>query len=223
MARIYCSTLNRNQLTKNQIIAELFVSQEFNHCISRMHPDYLRDDLKAEVAVVLCEMDGSLVRQLHSQQKLTFYIMRVMMNMVKSNSSPFHKKYRQICKDANFERDTDNEENTSSYSTLRDIDKIDMLLVNQGHIDMFARMEKEKVEEIVLDEIEKLHWYEHDLLMLYIKVGTYRAVEKETGIPHESVGKTLKSTGRKIRKRVYEQCRNNNIRLGAGLLLGELC
>jgi hypothetical protein len=44
-------------LNKEQIIEQLYLSKNFNDCISKMQPIELQDDLKAEVILVVCELD----------------------------------------------------------------------------------------------------------------------------------------------------------------------
>jgi hypothetical protein len=83
-------------VTRDQIVERLFVGKNFNECLSKMEPDHLRDDLKMEVITVVCGWPDDKVIDLHSKGVLEFYVVRVILNMVKSKSSPFYKKYRTI-------------------------------------------------------------------------------------------------------------------------------
>jgi len=51
-------------------------------------------------------------------------------------------------------------------------------------------------------EIENLYWYDREILKLYAEYGTYRAVEEATGIPFESIYKTVQKNCHLIRKKV---------------------
>ena len=82
--------------TKNQIIEELYNSREFNDCINKMEPEHLRDDLRAEVVLILLETDETKIRQLHEKGELKFYTVRIILNLIKSKTSAFFKKYRQL-------------------------------------------------------------------------------------------------------------------------------
>lgn len=53
-----------------------------------------------------------------------------------------------------------------------------------------------------ITELESLTWYERGLVDLYCDLGNYRAVEKETGIPHISVYLTVKGACEKIRRQI---------------------
>lgn len=79
---------------KNEIVEQLFISKEFNDCIGKMEPDHLRDDLRAEVALILLETDEKKLIEIHKSGGLKFYTVRVIMNLIQSKTSSFYKKYR---------------------------------------------------------------------------------------------------------------------------------
>lgn len=80
--------------TKNQIIEELYKSKEFNDCIGKMEPEHLRDDLRAEVVLILLETDERKLAEIHAAGALKFYTVRIIINLIQSKSSPFYKTYR---------------------------------------------------------------------------------------------------------------------------------
>jgi hypothetical protein len=80
--------------TKNQIIAELYESREFNDCIGKMEPEHLRDDLRAEVMLILLETDERKLLDIHANGGLKFYTVRIILNLIQSKTSSFYKKYR---------------------------------------------------------------------------------------------------------------------------------
>ena len=45
-------------MVKNEILAQYWTSKEVNDAFDKMHPEELRYDLKAEVFLVLCEMEN---------------------------------------------------------------------------------------------------------------------------------------------------------------------
>lgn len=49
--------------------------------------------------------------------------------------------------------------------------------------------------------IEGLHWYDREIFGVYLKVGTYRAIQAETGIPWESCYKTIRKNIDAVRKK----------------------
>ena len=81
-------------MVKNEIIAKLWDSKEVNEAFSKMHPVELQYDLKAEVFLVLCEMDDDKLIGMYERNEIRFFLVRVMLNMIKSDRSTFWKQYR---------------------------------------------------------------------------------------------------------------------------------
>lgn len=79
---------------RSEIIAELWENEEVNTAFSKMHPIELQYDLKAEVFLVLCEMDEEKLIGMYERKEIRFYIVRCMLNMAKSDRSTFWKQYR---------------------------------------------------------------------------------------------------------------------------------
>lgn len=156
-------------MTRNQIIEQLFTGKNFLECISKMEPEHLRDDLKQEVMLIVCEWPEDKVRGLWQRKELEFYVVRVILNLIRSNTSPFYKKFRTLSEQLNgFEiaDDYDHEE--------REI--------------------REGLQDIALGEINKLYWYDAELLRLYLQLGSFRAIERETKIPYVSCFKSVKKS-----------------------------
>jgi len=166
-------------LTKNDIITRFFLSKEFNDAINKMEPDYLRDDLKSEVMLVLCQEDEHFLQELYYREELKYWVVRIILNMVKSQTSPFYNKYRI---------------GTVELGELEIVDS-----------DINDRLNKELLQEQALKEIDGLDWYEAGLINLYLKLGNYRAIEAETRIPRQSIYRTIKAACKKINKKVHEQ------------------
>jgi len=158
-----------------------------------MEPAHLRDDLRAEVIAVLCERDD--VAAMHERGELLFFAIRMVCNMIKSNRSTFARKYRTM------------------HEELNGMDVAD-LPVN-------GRMQKEALEEPVYEIFLKLKplvhsrsftWcedlkpimkpYDQNIVSLYMKLGSFRLIEEETGIPWESCYKTFNNAMRKIKEHV---------------------
>lgn len=79
---------------KNKIIEEFWLNDEVNQAFAKMQPEELQYDLKAEVFLVLLEMDEEKLIGLYERKEIRFYIVRTMLNMIKSDRSQFWKKYR---------------------------------------------------------------------------------------------------------------------------------
>lgn len=160
-------------MTRNQIVERLFVSSNFNDCISRMEPAHLRDDLKMEVIAIVLEWPEDKVVKLHTNGALEYYVVRVILNQVQSSTSPFYKKYRQ------------------TYS--------DVTEVKDDECDMADRETRESLEDLALGNINYLYWYDAEMLRTYMRLGNYRAIEKETGIPFSSCFKTIKKAVERLK------------------------
>lgn len=142
-----------------------------------MEPDHLRDDLKQEVILIICELPEDRVLQLHNDKALDFYTVRVILNQIKSKTSPFAKKYRSVVQEL------------SNNETSEDIE-------------LEERELREALEDTAIQEVDRLHWYNKGLIELYVRHGNFRAVEKETGIPFGSCYKTIKKSLNQIKKKV---------------------
>lgn len=79
---------------RDEILTELWNSEEVNQAISKMHPVELQEDLKSEVFLILAEMDEQKLIELYDKKQLRFYMVRIMLNLVQSTDKKFFRKYR---------------------------------------------------------------------------------------------------------------------------------
>lgn len=158
-------------MTKNEIIAELFTSKDFNACIRKMEPKNLQDELKSEVALILCEKPEEKILELYNSGGLKFFTVRIILNLIKSNSSPFYKKFR-----ANF----------------IELSEIIEPVIQEYDAEINTRKDQ------AIEHLEGLYWYDREIIKLYAEHGTYRKVEAATGIPFESVYLTVKKARKQI-------------------------
>lgn len=163
---------------KNEIVEQLFVSREFNDCINKMEPDHLRDDLRAEVALILLETDERKLVEIHKNGGLKFYTVRIIMNLIQSKTSMFYKLYRQ------------------------QVAEITDRFIAGEEQDFKARAEKEQIEDKAIKEIDNLYWYNEKMIRLYMQYGNYRAIEQVTKIPYSSAYKTIQKSFEEIKQKV---------------------
>lgn len=52
--------------------------------------------------------------------------------------------------------------------------------------------------------IDTLYWYKKEILLLYVKHGTYQGVSDETGIPVTSIFNTIKDVRRIVKKEIWK-------------------
>jgi DNA-directed RNA polymerase specialized sigma subunit len=158
-------------MVKNKIIEEYWLNEEVNQAFAKMQPEELQYDLKVEVFMVLLEMEKEKLFGLYERNEIRFYIVRTMLNMIKSDRSQFWKKYR-------------------NYTEYEDNDNADV--------------EQNSVIDIMEKGIEKLHWYQKQILNLYTFEFNKNAKElsRKTGIPYMSIIRTLKQTKNELKKHI---------------------
>jgi DNA-directed RNA polymerase specialized sigma subunit len=158
-------------MVKNKIIEQYWLNDEVNQAFAKMQPEELQYDLKVEVFMILLEMDDNKLFGLYERGEIRFYIVRTMLNMIKSDRSQFWKKYR-------------------NYTEYEDNEK--------------AEVEQNSVLDIMEKGIEKLHWYQKEILNLYTFEFNKNAKElsRKTGIPYMSIIRTLKQTKNELKKHI---------------------
>ena len=164
---------------KNEIVAELYESREFNDCIAKMEPEHLRDDLKAEVVLILLETDETKIKALHERKELKYFTVRIILNLIQSKTSLFYKMYRQQVTEI-----------TDRFASEEQ--------------DIEEREGREQLEDKALQEIDNLYWYNKGLLQLYIEHGNYRAIQEKTQIPYSSAYKTIQASIEQIKQKVLQ-------------------
>jgi hypothetical protein len=196
-------------MNRDAIISTLYTGKNFNDCLSKMEPAHLRDDLKAEVMLIICEWPDEKVIKLHTDGVLEFYVARVIINQVQSNTSPFYKKYRQISMELNkdtpgahvFEYGEVNGEIMNNAFRDRQSKRVSAMNAGNDDTDLEDRLTKEGLESVAMGIVEEwanskdnsLH-YRGNLIKLYMEVKTFRAMEQRTGIPFISCYKNIQQS-----------------------------
>jgi hypothetical protein len=162
-------------MVKNEILTQYWASKEVNDAFEKMQPEELRYDLKAEVFLVLCEMDDEKLIGMFERNELKFYIVRIMLNMIKSDRSSFYKNYR-------------------NHTEFVNVDK-DFELINYDKMDLVDKLEQ---------NLEGLHWYNKEILKLYAIDFKKNAKElsRKTGIPYMSIVRTINKTKKQMKTNI---------------------
>lgn len=199
-------------MSRDKILSDLFTSKDFTSCISKMNPANLQDELKAEVALILCEMEDEKLIGMANRNELKFYTVRIILNLIQSSTSPFYKKFRSgftvmndmatinqdifsvIGNDLDILESWDgNGDNNVQYKKAKYL-KNEFIKMNDDSYDIR--------KDLAIAEIDNLYWYDREILKLYIQYGTYRKIEEITGIPFESIYKTTQNACKLIRDKV---------------------
>src|SRR5687767_7780596 len=140
-----------------------------------MEPQHLRQDLKQETILSLLEQPDQRIIELRKRNELVFFAVRVIINLICSNRSSFYKTYRQ--------------------KTTPNIPEV------QYH-ELNGRAVREELEERALGKIDSLYWFDREVVRLYLKLGTYQAIENETRIPKVSCCRTVVKAVKQIRSEI---------------------
>jgi len=142
-------------------------------------PEYIRNDFKQELFIILLGKDHSLIIELHDNKQLVRYIARIIINLMRQSKNVFHRTYNKGVVELNTE--------TLGYCEHPD--------------ELQIRKFKEDSEDNVLQRIEGLDeelgtCYYRLLASAYKKHGSMREVSRQTGIPVMSISDSFK----KLRK-----------------------
>lgn len=159
-------------MNRQSILAEFYTSNEFTKALNKFQPASLRDDLKQEVIVILCELTDEKLIGLYNRKELVFYAVRIMLNMINSTkiNQPFYKKYRQTFVElpANYQ------------------------ITVEGY-----DYEKDILIETIQKKMQDLSWYERRLLTELTETTMYK-LSIATKIPYTSIYNTVKKIKDKL-------------------------
>jgi hypothetical protein len=170
--------------TNNEIVEEIYRDERFFKAVQNIAQPQFVDDLWMECILIMLEYDNAKLNEIYDKKQLRFYFVRIVSNQINSKTSPFYKKYKK----ENFKYIDANAE--VSDENLLEMDEIEF-----DDEDLWIKYAKISGE---------LYWYDRELFELYVKLGSYRAVSKETGIPLRSIGTNLKATREFLARRLKE-------------------
>tara|TARA_R100000458_G_C8267107_1_gene242105 strand:+ start:1484 stop:2005 length:522 start_codon:yes stop_codon:yes gene_type:complete len=140
---------------------------------SNRHPDY--EDLLHETILALYNADKEKIKDIIEQKKLTFYIVRIMMNQYHSNTSPYHKKYR---KQYNEKQLKEFYIYTKEPLTKEKMKKLE---------------EQEDRLQWIEEKLKHLSWFDVEVFKIYYREGfSLNRMQKETKINRSTLGKSIR-------------------------------
>jgi DNA-directed RNA polymerase specialized sigma24 family protein len=186
-------------LSREQIIEALYNSPEIASAIAKMNPPELREDLKQEMFVAICELSAEKLIEIFEHKYLLFYAYKIMTNMVKSSSSKFYKVFRRV------------------MVSLADMNDKPVYYGDEACDDLFTRCQfliaaadREEAEtgaehlsplDKVEPAIESLEFYERGLFKVYVESSnSCAAVARKTGIPETSVRIGVRAAKSKLKR-----------------------
>lgn len=153
-------------MTREEVISRLYRDKDLADAIGKMEPAQLRDDLRQEMFLVLCEMNEERLMDMHEKGYLKFFLVRTMLNMIKSDRSTFYNKFRRTHSEYEDRHDPKDEQPEDNSETV-------------------ARLN---------DRMSELHWYAAKVFELYSDNGrNIMKLSRETRIPYRSLFKTIRA------------------------------
>jgi hypothetical protein len=174
---------------RNEILTNLYQSKELADLLKKMQPENLREDIKQELFVILCEMPEERILMLEEKKQLKFYTVRIVMNMVLSKKSRFYYKFRKTL-----------------TASLPDIAATQA--ENDFDLDEFENSYAQRILKMN-KAIENLHWYQREVLEQYLEHGSagklIKDMKEKLGgryIPKRSILQTVKTAKEEIRAKI---------------------
>jgi len=164
-------------MTRAEILDKMYRDPDVADAIGKMEPAHLRDDLRQEIFTVLCELPEERLLGMHAQGWLKWFLVRTMLNMIKSDRSTFFNKFRRGMDEWNERMEVKDQGEDATEETI------------------------EKMQE----KMGELHWYASKVMELYADGGNIMKLSRETHIPYRSLLKTVSKTRRKLRTEIMQE------------------
>lgn len=169
-------------MNRNDLIAKLYESKEIATALRKMQPAQLREELKQEMFISLCQLSDDKFWAIYNNNGLPglkFWLVRTMLNMIYSTSmnQPFYRNFR------------------VKFETFQDHSNLEETLSEE--------FENKEAKEVLFNKLEDrrkdLSWYENKLLDTWCELGMSSAkVSRETQIPYMSIIRTITVIKKKL-------------------------
>lgn len=161
---------NYRQICRNIVYSQSLFDYQTE---SYVENDYLTDELYSEFLLSICEIDEDKLIELYNKQELNFYLLRIIVNQYKSNSSRYFrqikKKYTKI-----LDYNEYNEENDNNLTILSELEQNWLVFLE--------------------DKINKLHWYDKTIFSMYIYENlSMKKISEKVGINESSIKSTIRN------------------------------
>ena len=173
--------------SKQQAAIDLCADDELQQLAIRICHSHA-DDLIQEAAMVLLQMDDSKWQRVNDGGYVRFYIVRTMMTMATSPRSTFARTHGLFA------------HNKQVPDIADDADGYDW--------------EQEDDMTIIEALLDSYHWYDKEVLRLWLQEGSYRKVAEKTDIPFKSIGNSVRRTLDQLKEDYYGIILERNISNG---------
>ena len=125
--------------------------------------------------MALYNTDKEKINDIIKQKKLTFYIVRIMMNQYQSNTSPYHKKYRR----------------TKHKEHLKEFYIYTKEPLTKEKMQEFE--DREKKLQWIEQKLKNLSWFDVEVFKIYYKEKySLNTMSKATKINRSTLGKSIR-------------------------------
>jgi hypothetical protein len=165
-------------VSRDFLLTCLFNSEELantlNGIVKTTHTKAeLREELRSELFLCLCELDEDNLKQIHDNGYLDYYIVRTLRNMYDSTTSQFYKRIKK------------------SITERRGIE--------HGHLQIADDDTVAISDESVNEALKKLNWFEMQVLDLFVEHGSVAQISIATGVTVIYATKVLASARKKFK------------------------
>lgn len=165
-------------MTATKVLTDLYRSADLDQCITKLVPRDHREDFKQELLLILCEKKDDLILNLYNTSGLTYYVVRVVLNLVNQKRNVYHRIYR-------------------DQKVTYDTDKINATVQAAEALDIHERAlcedrEAKSVKEILNGlNINRETFYYRKLVEAVDEHGGVRAAAAATGIPRTTISRAM--------------------------------
>ena len=142
------------------------------------------DELRQDVFLALLQYDKEKILDMYERKCLKFFTIRIALNQFRSKNSKFYYQ--------NFKHQND------SLSIPHDelIENADAILYANELYELQGETKYQILERKIVsveNQIDGLRYFEREILKLYLKLGTYKKVAEDTGIPVRTIANAVKN------------------------------
>jgi hypothetical protein len=170
-------------MTRQDIISNLYTSKDVDDCIAKMVQAKYRQDFKQELFLIISSVDEILISKLYQEQKIKYYVVRVIINLSRQKRNVFHRKY--IIPETHCKLIEDIGEPPAEQECFKE------------------RQKKEEQEAAMVNRVHDLDQEMNTpayrlMALLVAKFGSQQEVSRVTGINQSVISRGLKKVRAKI-------------------------
>lgn len=165
----------------SEIISEIYQSKAINELISKIEPKDLQNDLKQEIALELLQMDCDKLKRMYKANELTYYTIRMILNIGTGKNNNFFKKFKQ----------KDNKDKINDYLRIQQGKEIPI------QISALA-------SNILSEKLNSDPYSAHEAIIFnkFVELGNLKKVAEYFNIPHLHVFQVVKKTKTELKKAI---------------------